>query len=309
MTNNPWIEKYRPTTMNDIVLDDINKKILTNTINNETFPNLLLYGPPGTGKTTTIINLVKQFEKKYNQLNKGLVIHLNASDDRGVDTIRNQIYQFVNTKGLFCDGVKFVILDEADYMTKNAQNALKLLIQQYNKNIKYCLICNYISRIDKPLQNEFIKLRFSSLPKKYILQYLNKIRVQEKLNIENKTIEMIQKLFQSDIRSMVNFLQANHLNNNIQVINKDVWEDILNSLINENKTKCIDKINMKSIEYNQQLNKIIEGIINYLIFNKEIFLKQSFITFFKCIIHKSDINDKYLLNYFVLQFKELYKEL
>ena len=194
MTHQPWIEKYRPNNMSDIVLDDINKRILTNIIQTNTIPNLLYYGPPGTGKTTTIINLIKKYETTNNQSNKGLVIHLNASDDRGVDIIRNQIYQFVKTKGLFCNGTKFVILDEADYMTKNAQTALKLLIQLFSKDIKYCLICNYISRIDKPLQNEFIKLRFSSLPKKEILNYLTKIKKKEELKIDNKSIEMVQKL-------------------------------------------------------------------------------------------------------------------
>ena len=84
----PWVEKYRPDNFNDIVLEDVNKRILTNIIKKNDFPNLLFYGPPGTGKTTTIINLIKRYEKKYDQQNKGLVIHLNASDDRGIDIIR-----------------------------------------------------------------------------------------------------------------------------------------------------------------------------------------------------------------------------
>ena len=82
------------------------------------FPNLLFYGPPGTGKTTTIINLIDKYQEKYHQKRKGLKIHLNASDDRGIDIIRNQINNFVNTKILFGNGMKFIILDEVDYMTK-----------------------------------------------------------------------------------------------------------------------------------------------------------------------------------------------
>ena len=121
----PWVEKYRPTNFDDIVLDDINKKILNNILNSNSFPNLLLYGPPGTGKTTTIINLVNKFHGKHNQNNKSLTIHLNASDERGIDIIRNQINQFVNSKNLFTSGTKLVILDEVDYMTKNAQQAQK----------------------------------------------------------------------------------------------------------------------------------------------------------------------------------------
>ena len=98
-TTIPWVEKYRPTELKDVVLDDINERLFTNILSNNYFPNLLLHGPPGTGKTTTIINLVKQYQKNNNEENKGLMIHLNASDERGIDTIRSQIAQFVQSKG------------------------------------------------------------------------------------------------------------------------------------------------------------------------------------------------------------------
>ena len=129
----PWVEKYRPTQFEDIVLDKNNKTIFNNIIKNKYIPNLLLYGPPGTGKTTTIINLINKFQQENNQVNKGLMIHLNASDERGIDIIRNQINVFVNSKTMFSHGIKFIILDEVDYMTKNAQLALKYLLQDYSK--------------------------------------------------------------------------------------------------------------------------------------------------------------------------------
>jgi len=93
----PWVEKYRPSCFEDIVLDPLNKTLLKNIIDNNYFPNLLFYGPPGTGKTTTIINLVNVYQEKMNLKNKGLMIHLNASDERGIDIIRNQINSFVNS--------------------------------------------------------------------------------------------------------------------------------------------------------------------------------------------------------------------
>ena len=130
----PWVEKYRPQNFEDIVLDSNNKIIFENMIEKNYIPNILLYGPPGTGKTTTIINLINKFQSKNNQLNKGLMIHLNASDERGIDIIRNQINNFVNSKTLFNVGIKFIILDEVDYMTKNAQLALKYLLQEYKEN-------------------------------------------------------------------------------------------------------------------------------------------------------------------------------
>ena len=185
MTGNhsvPWVEKYRPTQFENIVLDPLNKIILNNIIQTSFFPNLLLYGPPGTGKTTTIINLVKSYQSVLNENNKELMIHLNASDERGIDIIRNQISLFVNSKTLFNKGMKFVILDEVDYMTKNAQQALKSLIQNYSSSVRFCLICNYISKIDEGLQNEFIKLRFNQLPEAdiilfYYQNYINQIYV------------------------------------------------------------------------------------------------------------------------------------
>ena len=164
MNGQPWVEKYRPQNFKDIVLENNNKLILENIIKKDYFPNLLLYGPPGTGKTTTIINLINEYQMSKGGKNKDLIIHLNASDDRGVDIVRNQIKNFVKTKTLFNKGLKFVILDEVDYMTKNAQVALRYLIQLYSDNIRFCLICNYISRIELVLQNEFIRLKFCNLP-------------------------------------------------------------------------------------------------------------------------------------------------
>ena len=184
MNGVPWVEKYRPNHFSSIVLDGMNKKILTNILKYKYFPNLLLYGPPGTGKTTTIINMVKAYQKeKGEDTNKGSMIHLNASDERGIDIIRNQINQFVNSKGLFSVGMKFVILDEVDYMTKNAQLALRCLLNTKTENVRYCLICNYISRIDESLQNDFIRLRFNKLPKDEILGFLK--------NIVNKETQFI----------------------------------------------------------------------------------------------------------------------
>ena len=150
-----WTEKYRPSTFNKIILDDTNKILFNSILSTGYFPNMLFYGPPGTGKTTTIINLINNYQEKYNMRSKALIIHLNASDERGIDIIRNNILNFVNSDILFTEGIKFVILDEVDYMTKIAQQALKCLIQSNNSNVRYCLICNYISRIDYSLQYFF----------------------------------------------------------------------------------------------------------------------------------------------------------
>ena len=100
----PWVEKYRPTEFENIVLDPINKRIFENIIDKDYFPNILLYGPPGTGKTTTIVNLINSHQSRYFKKNNQQIIHLNASDERGIDTIRNQIHSFVNSNNLFEKG-------------------------------------------------------------------------------------------------------------------------------------------------------------------------------------------------------------
>ena len=224
----PWVEKYRPTNFDDIVLDPVNRKIFKNILEKNYFPNLLFYGPPGTGKTTTIINIINEYQVLYNQKNKGTIIHLNASDERGIDIIRSQIHQFVKSKNFFEAGLKFVILDEVDYMTKNAQQALKYLLQSSCYNVRFCLICNYISKIDESLKNEFICIRFNQLPKNDIYKFIKNITKNENLDLSDAVIDRIQQIYNSDIRSMINFIQ---LNQNItmweeNIITDEVWENL-----------------------------------------------------------------------------------
>ena len=305
--NRPWVEKYRPTRFEDIVLDPLNRKLLKNIVTQNKFPNLLFYGPPGTGKTTTIINLINKYQEKYDQKNKGLKIHLNASDDRGIDVIRNQINQFVNTKTLFGNGLKFVILDEVDYMTKNAQQALRYLIQQYNKNIRFVLICNYISKIDSALQNEFIRLRFCQLPKKDTYNFLNTIIEKEGLNITSKQINIIQKKFKSDIRSMINYIQSNHTNLtfNTDILSKKFLEKTLKNIKkNNNSVDILNICNTNNIEIKDFINELLLYIIN----EKTELLNQQFINSIQIIIHSEKVNDLYLLNYLVGELDKLYKE-
>ena len=263
----PWVEKYRPEKMEDIVLDETNKKIMKNIIDMDYFPNLLFYGPPGTGKTTTIINLINKYQEKQGTKRKDLKIHLNASDDRGIDIIRNKINQFVNTGTLFKTGMKFVILDEVDYMTKNAQKALRCLIQNYSNNIRFCLICNYICRIDFALQNEFLKLKFCQLPNKDIYNFLFKIQKIEKLNINEDKIKGIQSMFGSDIRSMINYIQSN--SNQLKNFKKDyiitdsIWIELTEKLKKKSSSKTIQTYILTNCKkYNIQSDLFIKKYIN-----------------------------------------------
>lgn len=307
-SDQPWAEKYRPRNFDDIVLDENNRTLLENAVKMNNFPNLLLYGPPGTGKTTTIINLIDKYQEKYNQKNKGLKIHLNASDDRGVEVIRNQINSFVNTKTLFGGGLKFVILDEVDYMTKNAQMALRYLIQQYSKNIRFCLICNYISKIDSALQNEFIRLRFCQLPNNDIFKFLKNIVDKEKLNIEDNQIYSILNIYKSDIRSMINFIQCNHTNDglNVKIIKNDYWKKLIEKLKKEDD-EVIGYIKNSCIEYNMEIKNYILEFLFFLIKNYDESIK--YMDNVEFISHSNNINNNYLIKYFIYSFSELFKVL
>jgi DNA polymerase III delta prime subunit len=316
--NIPWVEKYRPTQFDDIVLDPLNRKLFSNILKTDYFPNLLFYGPPGTGKTTTIINLINSYQKKHNQVSRSTVLHLNASDERGIDVIRNQIFQFVRSKNLFEKGIKFVILDEVDYMTKNAQQALKYLLQSSGQNVRFCLICNYISKIDESLKNEFIAIRFNQLPKQEIDRFLTQIAKNENIELSNGAIDTIQKLYKSDIRSMINFIQLHQsmLSWDNTILTDVVYENIYGLLCQSSQKEsqnCHKDILISShepltdiitvddflafiyetsIKFNIDKRNILKNYFNYILRNKPDAITPRFIDNAECVVHsQADLED------------------
>jgi len=339
--NIPWIEKYRPSDFNHIVLDPINRTMFENILEKRYFPNLLFYGPPGTGKTTTIINLINEYQRRVSEtcgtgaggmsnsdslgaaagggntaLNKTNIIHLNASDERGIDIIRNQINQFVKTNNFFESGIKFIILDEVDYMTKNAQQALKYLIQLCSENVRFCLICNYISKIDVSLKNEFICIRFNQLPKSEIFAFIQNVVKRESIEISDEIIESIQNLYHSDIRSMINFIQINQNTKDWQktIITNDLFENILtliqskgggggdgaaaghtgNIRISEKDFRLF--IHCISIQYNTDKQTIINLFFNYLIRNHTGIITNTLLDNIETIVHSSETAMDYTMD-------------
>ena len=307
--NIPWVEKYRPTNFENIVLDKLNRQIFTNILENEYFPNLLFYGPPGTGKTTTIINLINEYNKKYTTNSKGSVIHLNASDERGIDIIRNQILQFVRTNNFFENCTKFVILDEVDYMTKNAQQALKYLLQSSNYNVRFCLICNYISKIDESLKKEFICIRFNQLPKKDTSIFIKDICKNENLNMDDKQINKLLEVYNSDIRSMINFIQLNQnaLQNNDCILSNEVWDKLHTMIKNkDNLDNVIIFIHEISLKYNIDKKTIIKKYMNYIIRLRPAYINNEFLVLCETILHINETNIQNILKFMVLKLQDIY---
>jgi DNA polymerase III delta prime subunit len=332
--NIPWIEKYRPNHFQDIVLDHTNRTLFQNIIRFGHFPNLMFYGSPGTGKTTTIMNLIHEYQYHYEgggtnsiasaqsiRKHQENIIHLNASDERGIDVIRIQINQFVKTKNMFEQGVKFVILDEVDYMTKNAQQSLKVLIQTCVYNVRFCLICNYISKIDETLQNEFICVRFNQLPKSEIQRFMRNISDKENMRLTNAQIEMIQQLYRSDIRSMINFMQLNNEYSlvkmerettqlGVNIISDVVWETIYDMFIKgEQPLSIIQYIHNASIQYNIDKRTILTSYLEYTIRNKPECINTEYLKIVEDIVHiHDDVPMEVVLMFFCNSTLELLKD-
>jgi len=306
----PWVEKYRPTQFDNIVLDPLNRHIFQQILDKNYFPNLLFYGPPGTGKTTTIINLIQEYQIRYSRPNKSNIIHLNASDERGIDIIRNQIYSFVKSLNLFEPGIKFVVLDEVDYMTKNAQQALKYLLQTSSSNVRFCLICNYISKIDESLKNEFICIRFNQLPKSDIYHFIRDIAEKEDIAISEKEIDAIQTMYHSDIRSMINFLQLNQ-NFRIQTWNIQVMDSQIFDQLHGMFSECRDPntvedrikqivlfIYQTSVKHNTDSRHILYKYFNYIIRRED--LSSEYLTKMEYVVHNTTAPMHDVLRYLCL---------
>ncbi|XP_038209754.1 replication factor C subunit 5 isoform X1 [Zerene cesonia] len=240
--NLPWVEKYRPSKLEDLVSHDDIIKTINQFMQQNQLPHLLFYGPPGTGKTSTILACAKQMytPQQFNSM----VLELNASDDRGIGIVRGQILSFASTRTIFKAGPKLIILDEADAMTNDAQNALRRIIEKYTENVRFCIICNYLGKIIPALQSRCTRFRFAPLQQNQIVPRLQEIIQKENVKITDDGIKALLTLSGGDMRKVLNTLQSTWL------AYRDVTEDnvytcvghplrsdinnILNWLLNEN---------------------------------------------------------------------------
>ena len=295
MNQIPWIEKYRPTSFEKIILDDINHTIFKKMLEENFIPNMIFYGPPGTGKTTTIINFINEFQKRNKEQHNELIIHLNASDDRGIDIIRNQIDSFAKASHLFNKGTKFIILDEIDYMTKNAQFLLYILMKNNIQNVRFCLICNYVSKLESSIINMCMAFKFNVLPKKYIVSFLKNICDNEKiLNIQCSDINNIITLFGSDIRSMINYLQRQYQTNkkNLFIISDNKIKELLDCFVKSKIALSEREMNNYMYNYNIEKQELVIYIFKYI--TKHYTLTRNHIYFMKSVLH----NDNYYVDEF-----------
>ncbi len=205
----PWVDKHRPPCLRDVKgHKDILRLLQKYGGGNGSIgfmPHLLLHGPPGTGKTSTILALARD---AYRGLFGTMVLELNASDDRGIDIVNNTIIPFVETNPLTGEGVKLVILDEADAMTIDAQSALRRIIERYTPTVRFCICCNYVGKIVPSLQSRCTRFRFSCMDRQSLEDKLVDIIEKESIGIDRGAVDALLDMSGGDTRRVINLLQS-----------------------------------------------------------------------------------------------------
>jgi replication factor C subunit 3/5 len=274
--SNIWIEKYKPSTFKNYIDHDIIKNIIIKLIDNNNFHNLILYGPPGTGKTT-IINICAKYIYGVNY--KQHILELNGSDERGINIVRENIHKYANTNTIYSNKFKLIILDEIDSMTQDAQNALKEIIETYEYNVKFCLICNFINKIIYPLQSCCIIFRLPPICNTSIKLFLKNIIKNEKIKYNEDGLNSIIEISMGDIRKSCNNLHSVYLSYN-NITKSNVYESLgipkkieIKNLFNNLKNKNLNDnmIYFNKLKYHKGylLNDLIKNISDDIL-NKNI---------------------------------------
>ncbi|KAF8469639.1 P-loop containing nucleoside triphosphate hydrolase protein [Kalaharituber pfeilii] len=225
----PWVEKYRPKNLGDVSAQDHTISVLKRTLQSANLPHMLFYGPPGTGKTSTILALAKELYGP--ELMKTRVLELNASDERGITIVREKVKDFARiaisnpsasaTSKYPCPPYKIIILDEADSMTQDAQSALRRTMETYSKITRFCLICNYVTRIIDPLASRCSKFRFKPLDGGNAKARLEMIAKAENVLHEDGVIDTLIRVSDGDLRKAITYLQSAARLHNPIVAEKD----------------------------------------------------------------------------------------
>ncbi|XP_020107168.1 replication factor C subunit 2 isoform X2 [Ananas comosus] len=274
--------RRRPKKVKDVAHQDEVVRVVTNTLETADLPHLLFYGPPGTGKTTTALAIAHQLFGP--ELYKSRVLELNASDDRGINVVRTKIKDFaavaVGSKphqgGYPCPPYKIIILDEADSMTEDAQNALRRTMETYSKVTRFFFICNYISRIIEPLASRCAKFRFKPLSEEVMSGRILHICNEEGLNLDSEALSTLGSISQGDLRRAITYLQSaarlfgsSISSNDLISVSGVIPQDVVESLFTACKSgdfdvanKEVTRIIAEGYPVSQLICQLLEVIVN-----------------------------------------------
>ena len=289
----PWIEKYRPRKLNEVISQEESINILNNTLKTGELPHLLIYGAPGTGKTSSVLALCNQLFGPI-RVNER-VIELNASDERGINVVRGKIINFAKVAigtqdpNYLCPPYKIIILDEADAMTKEAQAALRKVMEENSNITRFCFICNYINQIIEPINSRCVKIRFKPINKNFIVSKLEWIANKEKITINTEALKSIAEISNGDLRKSILMLQnVKYIKINTGIGSRIDESDIYQMCKYISNTELIEYIQrIKNSSSTSDIIKITKDIINKgFIFNSII------IKIIEYIVGSNDINDK-----------------
>jgi len=272
-----WVEKYRPNHLDEISAQGNIIQSLRSAIKSKNIPHLIFFGPSGCGKTSTIISLAKDIFGIENYSDR--IIELNASDERGINIIREKIktYSKQSIKDIKdAPPWKIIVLDEADTMTTDSQFALRQIMEKYSKITRFCIICNYYNKIIDPIISRCALFRFKPIDSVNIIKKLKYICEQEKVNCSNNLLNKIVSICQGDLRKAVNLLQKsyNSYNENINIellddvsgiIPSNDFNKLMEYVLNKddkNVDIMINKFNLDSFSLVNQIMIFHNHIIN-----------------------------------------------
>ncbi|MFW9894213.1 MAG: replication factor C small subunit [Candidatus Thorarchaeota archaeon] len=255
LENRPFVEKYRPRLLDDIVNQEGIVKRLKQFVKDKSMPHLIFAGPAGTGKTTSALAMVRELYGRRMVVNRAY-LELNASDARGIDVIRTYIKDFAKARPSSEIPFKILILDEADNMTSPAQQALRRTMEKYTKNCRMILICNYSNRIIPPIQSRCVVFRFSSLSNDNIKKRVKYVAKEEGISLTPEGIIALVDVSRGDCRRAINYLQS------CGTISKKIDQDVVFRVAGEVPPDKIKEILKTALEGNLQLSI---GLLNDLI--------------------------------------------
>ncbi|TFF94608.1 MAG: replication factor C small subunit [Promethearchaeota archaeon] len=250
----PWVEKYRPRTLEDVVNQSGIIKRLKQFLKDKSMPHLIFAGPAGTGKTTSALAMVRELYGPKMAVND-TYLELNASDARGIDVIRTYIKDFAKARPPEDIPFKILILDEADNMTSAAQQALRRTMEKYTKNCRMILICNYSNKIIPPIQSRCVVFRFSSLSNDDIKGRVKMVAEREDIEITPDGLNALIDVSRGDLRRAINYLQS------CGTISQKIDEDIIFRVAGEVPPEKIKEILNTALEGQLTLSiKLLEDL-------------------------------------------------